>query len=232
MSTSQYLSLFADESRDGIYRRLQKLFHHGYLDRIGTNPNAPLVYSLGQRGAEALEVPARKQVGEGYIRPQFMIGDFRVALTLATRARGIFLTWRSVPQDLPIRPDGFFGLLFPDRPEGRNRSFFFVEADRSTMPRERFVSKLLAYEAWHARGGHTEQLGIKNFRVLTVTRSEERASSLSGAAAATRGLDSGRPWFWFTSEQRVAEATGDSVLGRIWEIPGEPGRKSMLPAPI
>src|SRR5207249_2007871 len=36
ISTPQVLRLFDDESRDGIYRRLQMLFHHGYLDRIGT----------------------------------------------------------------------------------------------------------------------------------------------------------------------------------------------------
>src|SRR5688572_20371461 len=42
ISTPQFLRLLPDESRDGVYRRLQKLFHHGYLDRLGTNPNAPL----------------------------------------------------------------------------------------------------------------------------------------------------------------------------------------------
>jgi hypothetical protein len=233
MSTPQYLLLFADESRDGIYRRLQRLFHHGYLDRIGTNPNAPLVYSLGQRGAEALEVPTRKQVGEGYIRHQLMIGNFRVALTLATRARGIFLTWRSVPQDLPIRPDSFFGLLFPDRPEGRNRSFFFVEADRSTMPRERFVQKLLGYRAWCLERGHTERLGIRTFRILTVTKSEERMGSLLRASSAAPGLVDLLPCLWFAAEARLTTNGPASVLETIWERPDRPDeRHTILPAEL
>ena len=80
-----------------------------------------------------------------------------------------------------MKPDGFFGLQFPWLPDGRNRAFFFLEADRSTMPRERFLKKLLAYWDRFCRGGHSETLGIKRFRVLTVTKSEERLASLLGA---------------------------------------------------
>jgi hypothetical protein len=206
ISTLQYLLLFADESRDGVYRRLQKLFHHGYLDRIGSNPNAPLVYALGRRGAEFLEVTVRREVGERYVLHQLMVGDFRVALTLAAKERGIVLTWRGVGQDLPVRPDGFFGLQFPWLPEGRNRAHFFLEADRSTMPRERFVEKLVAYATWHAQGGHTAQLGVRNFRVLTVTKSGERAASLLSTAAASRDLREHVERFWFTSEARLRPA--------------------------
>ena len=75
ISTPQVLRLFSEESRDGIYRRLQKLFHHGYLNRIGTNPNAPLVYAIGTRGAETLNVSVRKDVGDPYVEHQLMIGD-------------------------------------------------------------------------------------------------------------------------------------------------------------
>ena len=32
----------------------------------------------------------------------------------------------------------------------------------------------LAYAHWRAQGGHTAKLGIKNFRLLTVTKSEAR----------------------------------------------------------
>ena len=75
ISTPQFLRLFEGESRDGIYRKLQRLFHHGYLDRIGTNPNAPLLYGLGQRGADVLGVSRRKEVSDPYVDHQLMIGD-------------------------------------------------------------------------------------------------------------------------------------------------------------
>jgi hypothetical protein len=84
-----------------------------------------------------------------------MIGDFRVAMTQATRTRNIVLSWRAVLTDAPVKPDGFFGLQFPDRPDGKNRAFFFLEADRSTMTRERYVQKLVNYGRWYQGGGHT-----------------------------------------------------------------------------
>jgi len=229
ISTPQFLRLFSDESRDGIYRRLQKLFHAGYLDRLGNSPNAPLVYALGRRGAEVLEVTRRKDVGDRYLLHQLMIGDFRIALTVAARQRGILLMWHTIAQDLPIKPDGFFSLQFPDLPDGRNRAHFFLEADRSTMPRERFVEKLAAYVRWRAGGGHTERLGIKSFRVVTVTKSEERVASLVAATCTAEALRAALPTFWFTSEKRLSAGGSASVFATVWRISGGEASRSILP---
>jgi hypothetical protein len=230
ITTPQYFRLFSDDSRDGIYRRLQKLFHHGYLDRLGTNPNAPMLYALAKRGADVLEVSARKDVGDRYVAHQLMIGDFRIALTHAAGAHGIDLTWRTLPQALPVRPDGFFSLQFPELPEGRNRAFFMLEADRSTMPRERFVEKLRAYRAWHLAGGHTEALGIRTFRVLTVTRSDERLGGLVRAAREAGEVGLSLRHFWFASEKRFTAEVPGAIFGWIWETPDRPGEfLSLLP---
>lgn len=40
--------------------RVQEIGRFTSVDRIGENPNAPLVYSLGRRGTAVLEVSARK----------------------------------------------------------------------------------------------------------------------------------------------------------------------------
>lgn len=228
ITTPQFFQLFSGESRDGLYRRLQKLFHHGYLDRIGSNPNAPLVYALGRSGAETLAVSRRKEVRAPYIAHQLMIGDFRIALTLATRERGIVLSWRAVPRGLPVRPDGFFGLQFPDRPEGRNRAFFFLEADRSTMPRDRFVGKLAAYWAWCSAGGPTAALGIRSFRILTLTKSGERLASLLQAVESAEQLRAGLAVFWFSTATRIASGELRSAFEAIWEIPGRRGRRASI----
>lgn len=235
ITTPQYLLLYFEEGRDGIYRRLQTLFHHGYLDRLGTNPNAPMLYALGRRGAEALEVSYRKEVGDRYVAHQLMIGQFRIALTLAARAAGIEFDWLRLPVDLPLRPDGFFALRFSDLPEGRNRAFFFLEADRSTMTRERFVKKLEAYQSWYEADGHTGQLGIRNFRVLTVTKSDERATSLMRAATATRALSAGLPRFWFASNAGLALSCATSrMLDPIWRVPGQTSEdpQSLVPGAL
>src|ERR1700742_2383916 len=69
---STHLVALSGGSRQATLRRLQLLFHHGYLDRppmqldwyaIGSEP---LVYALGSRGAELLE--ARGEFRRGGIR--------------------------------------------------------------------------------------------------------------------------------------------------------------------
>ena len=190
-----------------------------------------MLYALGRRGVEVLDVPVRKGVGERYVAHQLMIGNVRIALTLASRERGIVCVWRSFPggDAFPIRPDGFFSFQFPELPEGRNRAFFFLEADRSTMPRERFVEKLRRYEAWHAGGAHTAVLGIRSFRVLTVTKSPERLASLLAAVAAEARIER-RRGYWFTGEADLLGGMAGRVFERVWQQPGSPGpRESLLP---
>ncbi len=231
ISTPQILRLLSDESRDALYRRLQKLFHHGYVDRLGTNPNAPMIYALARRGGDVLGVSARKEPGDRYIAHQLMIGDVRAALTLACRMAGFELSWRAVPPDAPVRPDGFFGLRFPTLPEGRNRAFFFLEADRSTMSRERFLDKLRAYQAWSDAGAHTAALGIKAFRVLTVTKSRERRATLLAAVREDGELQSSRQVWWFGVAQAVLGERPEAILGAIWESSVEPARPVTLLPP-
>lgn len=222
ISTPQYLELFSDESRDGVYRRLQRLFHHGYLDRVGSNPNAPLVYAVGRRGADVLDVAPAKDVGDRYVAHRLMISSFRIALTLAARERGIDLTWQNTIGDAPVRPDAFFRLRFPELPDGRNRASFCLEADRSTMTTERFVEKIEAYCRWYDAGSHTALLGIRRFRVLTVTKSEERMESLIAAVGRMGTANAVFRMFWFTSEGRLGGLGLASLLEAAGTSADEP----------
>jgi hypothetical protein len=94
-----------------------------------------------------------------------------------------------------VIPDKVFGLHFPDAPEGQNRAYFFLEADRGTMPVERktfdrtsFYRKLIAYHETWRQQIHTQHFGIKSFRVLTVTSGADRVRNIAAAAwKATNG---------------------------------------------
>ena len=84
---------------------------------------------------------------------------------------------------LSVIPDKVFGL---DYTTERKRSYFFLEADRATMPIMRstlaqtsMYRKFVTYSA----GGGTDnlfgkQLGIGNFRVLTVTSGSTRSANM------------------------------------------------------
>lgn len=217
-----------------------------------------MVYALGTRGSEVLvERGLLQETGDWrkknrdlqyrYIAHQKMIANFRIALTLAIRERSdirllffhreelalrdrVTVVKNGRRQVLPINPDGFFGLRFPGLPEGRNRAFFFLEADRSTMTRERFLQKLVGYWEWFCHGGHTRRHGIRSFRVLTVTKSEERLVSLLRVAADAKELREGLQLFWSTSEERIAPERAASVFESIWETPDQPGScQTILP---
>ena len=86
---------------------------------------------------------------------------------------------------MSIVPDAIFGIHFIDKPEGINKAFFFLEADRGTMPLTRkdfnqtsFLRKLESYRDTYLNALQTKYFGIKNFRVLTVTTGKDRASNL------------------------------------------------------
>jgi Replication-relaxation len=95
--------------------------------------------------------------------------------------------------DVAVIPDAVFGLDFTVE---RQRKYFFLEADRATMPIVRkdfdqtsYLRKLVAYLAGggpaNAFGAH---FGIGNFRVLTITTSRERmATMIDALKQLTRG---------------------------------------------
>ena len=98
------------------------------------------------------------------------------------------------------------------------------------MTRERFVQKLVSYSRWYRTGGHTEELGIKGLRVLTVTKSEGRSQSLLGATACSSELSDALAMFWFASEARFERETASRIVDVIWNVASVPGeRRGLLP---
>ena len=255
--SSDDLQLLIAGSNQTILRRLQKLFHHGYLDRPRSQRqrgNGPMVYALGQHGADVLARAAgskavldwsekNRQVGAMYLEHALMVSRFQTALRYAIRERGsvslerwnadgtlrdaVSVEHQDSTERIPIAPDAFFTLRFLNEPEGRNRVHVFLEADRGTMTTKRFFTKMRGYWHWW-RSGKQEQLGINNFLVLTVTSTPERAASLCAVSA---GLDAprhrGLRMFLFGSERGyTSEPT--RVLDAIWNTPGDWERHSLL----
>ncbi len=83
---------------------------------------------------------------------------------------------------IPATPDAVFALHFNDV---ERRSYFYVEADRATMPITRvditqssYRRRLQAYLTAHHAKLHSRRCGFDNLRVLTVTSSAERVASM------------------------------------------------------
>jgi hypothetical protein len=260
---STHLQALADGSPQATLRRLQLLFHHGYLDRPAVQldwyvrGSEPLVYALGNQGAKVLAVEGELKSGalrweaknrdfsRLFLRHTLAVAEVMVAFEVACRDReGVTLIqpeevlagapeatrqlrlpfrWQvdilqgSKLHRLGLEPDKVFGLQFDGVPENRRRAYFFLEADRATMPVARkglgqtsFLRKLLAYRETWRRGLHRTQLGIPNFRVLTVTMTRGRVEHLVGAC---RALGSGGRLFLFTDRESLGRR---DILTKVW----------------
>src|ERR1700753_1659484 len=126
----------------------------------------------------AFETACREREGVRFIPPEEVLAGTPKA---TWRLRLSFRWQVEVRQDskryrLGVEPDQVFGLEFQGAPVNRRRAYFFLEADRGTMPVTRkglaqtsFARKLLAYRETWQQGIHRSHLGLSNFRILTVT---------------------------------------------------------------
>lgn len=194
----------------------------------------PLVYALGNRGAEVLAAKGElrrggvrwdtknRNLSRLFLSHTLMVAEIMAAFEVACRSReGVRLIppeellagapaetprlrlpfrWQvevlegGKPYRLGVEPDRVFGLEFKGAEKHRRREYFFLEADRGTMPVVRrglaqtsIFRKLLAYQETWRQNIHKRHLGIPNFRVLTVTTSRERMSHLIAASRLLSG---------------------------------------------
>lgn len=112
--------------------------------------------------------------------------------------------------------DALFAVRFNEEDE----SYFMHEIDRGEMPVERyanasrtyFAKKMLAYYEANRQRRHVHDLGIENFRVLTVTTDRERIERML-AALDTITEGRGSNMFLFTDR---ASVTAGNPLDLEW----------------
>ena len=247
---SGQIQALVDGSDQVILRRLQKLFHHGYLDRpvsqiIFSNPlmgHKNMVYGLGDRGADLLAErygidrgsiiwkEKNKEVSQQYIQHTLMISNFRACLTLALRntqdAKLVFWQRENLQglkdyviisdgtrqKRLSIVPDGYFCIE-----DKSGKMYFFLEADRSTMANARFLGKMRAYNLWHIRKGAEKKFGIRNFRVLTITRTKTRMENLWKATKENFKQGNQGYMFWFAPEEHFSLSDPRVIFQKVWQ---------------
>jgi hypothetical protein len=257
--SSQICSLIPGSPQQ-LLRRLQLLYHHGFLERpraqldyYNRGGSRHMVYGLGSKGAAFLRRDLdpgigrvrwgekNRVAGRVFLEHALLVGDVMVAIELACRRTGLrLLTGRELAVEdtttgerrpfrwqvkisnrlkLGVIPDYVFALEFKERSGANNRAFFFLEADRATMPAIRrnllqtsFYRKLRAYEATWSQSIHQTQFGFHRFRVLTVTTSAERVKSLIDACSK---LERGQGLFLF-ADRTILEKPRD-MFSPIWQ---------------
>ena len=186
------------------------------LDYYYRSGSRPLVYGLTDKGRELLSPNGaefttnrlsekNRSVGRPYLEHVLCVADVMVALELACRNAGyrlisnaglgsdIRLCWRVKLDDqaeLGLTPDSVFSIEFKSKLGQIERAYFFLEADRGTMPIVRknlslssITRKLLAYRATWQQNLHRDLFGFHRFRVLTVTTSPQRLRAMVDCCA-------------------------------------------------
>jgi len=227
LTSADIEALYPDGSPQNLRRRLQLLFHAKYLDRPRsplTEGNQPFIYSIGRAGASLLGTkPFRPP--RVHFAHRLALSRVLAAFEASCRRHGSvrMITWEEilaekVPKErrrardparwrvgvpgegaVGIAPDAIFGLHYTDLPEGKSRSFFFLEVDLASMPVRRrskgtsIERKLLGYRETLRKELHTRFFGFRTFRVLIVSESpaQKRLTTIRRAAERMYGLEGG-----------------------------------------
>ena len=259
LRSSQIVALTGG-SEQQVVRRLQSLFHHGYLERpraqiqyYERGGSRTIAYGLGSGGGALLRQELgtvvhsdswsekNHAIGRVFLEHTLLVSDVMVSLELACRKHGVRLLYEDQLEQRSFRwqvkieggiklgviPDRVFALEYTDQGGQVQRAYFFLEADRGTMPVTRntlsqtsFQRKLLAYEATWTNKVHQRHLGLPRFRVLTVTTIPGRVQTL---LAACSQLKRGRGLFLFTD----TSVLGKDLFSSLW-LSGKTGELSPL----
>jgi hypothetical protein len=228
-----------------IRRRLQLLYHHGYVQRHKLEDGEPIAYTLGNKGADDLTLCYgidRKEIdwttrsresSERYIQHTLMVTRFRHALEVSLRdlpalklelwePGGAFqakVTYQDTVRtrdgtrtqvvEGTVKPDSLFLLTYSAK-----GIHYFPEADRSTMSNARYLAKLKNYYAFWVTYVRDGTSPIKQMRVLTITRSEERKQNLRKIA--DQISPEAKNLFWFICEKTYL-GNPQQVFADTWQ---------------
>jgi len=122
-----------------------------------------------------------------------------------------------------IIPDKIFGLHFTADPAGRNKAYFFLEADRSTMPIKRaslfkssYYKKMLGYWASWKEELYQRHFGFKNARILTLAKSQDRIKSMIEACKEVDERGQGSKMILFAQARDFNLTQPERVLAKAW----------------
>ena len=255
-ATNDHLIPLTGRSQRKLNGRLEKLTREKYLYRRRGSLSERYIYTLNKKAAPILVergvapkeiIDSRVRLGELkelFLKHALMLADILTMLMLASRNSPIkLIDWREGKTDVydsvtvfekgervkyPVRPDAFLTLQDTRRPEGKNKSNFFLEADRSTTTSKRFQRKIKGYEHYHRQGLHTKKYGIQGFQVVTLTLTESRAVNL--CAAVGEVLPKGeRRYYLFAPVKYFTFENSEYIFDDIFMTPHDEKRYYLIP---
>lgn len=231
--------------------RLRKLWENEFLERHYLKPivfhgSQEAIYSLGKNGVEIMadihgldsNTVSQSRIKSNILKPLFIghlldVNDFSINFTLLADNHPelkieLWLDDNDAQDEYKssqygktiirkFRPDGYGRYWHKDRLYS-----FFLELDRATESTTRFENKISSYIEYYDSGNYEKKFGVKLFRVLIVTTSNKRISSLKKIADET-----GKGIFWFTTIENIRQR---KMFDAIWVRSCNSGTFSLLPS--
>lgn len=242
--TIDHLVALTGRERRRVNNRLVRLTEHKYLYRVRqplqkyiytiNHAAVPVLVEQGLAPKELLDLRVRlREMSELFLKHSLMVVDIHVTLALASETSHIkLIEWtqghelydsvvvrdRGKQGKLSVRPDAYFVLEDTRRPQGSNRAYFFLEADRSTSTHQRFQRKVIGYWHYHQQGLCTQHYGMKNFRVIILTITQARAENLCLAAGEVLPPGIGGSYY-FASRNHFSLTEPQHVFDAIFMTP-------------
>lgn len=238
-------------------RRLQLLFHHGFLDRIALpivmgEGRAPYVYALDDLGANlvaaALDVdraavdwrPKHNQVGHQFVTHTLAVNDFRVAIALLAEARHFIVNeWISEAEfstvkmrsRVPFRMRG--ARVIRNYPDGYFRlSLAGVEQEAHFFLET--DQGTMSNASWQEKVQAYREFRLRGLSQQHFGTQNFRVLAPTTGARRMQNLKrateraGGDLFFWFTCQDRIDIWNPEQLLDPIWEIATQSGEHSLL----
>ena len=237
VATLDHLSALTNRSYKTLERRVPKLREGRYIRRLKPRPHkglyvigsegVPILIEGGYAGDDLAEKRLRENEWKDLTIPHaLLVASIHTKLLLLSRHSPIKLSlWKHEQpaiQDsvqtpdgkLPIRPDAYFVLQHTERPDGKNKLHFFLEADVGTMSHKRIESKIAAYAAYHEQQRHVAKFGINYFQVAIITNTRARAENLKAEIHYGMSIAQQRAYHFIPLEDLTLDALMAGVENR------------------
>ncbi len=244
--TARQLAARQGEDVDGVTRTLDALTQEGLLHQVTParslqgEPEPPAFF-LTRAGVGLLRAHAETLAGRvpDPRRSTFMLkhdlnrtelalvleqlhtlGHLRLLRWETTRARLADVAHPHVAgalERIPLTADGLAVLEVAGETLG-----LLLEQDEGTVALARMRRKYQGYDLWWRDNGPMRRFGLRNFRVLTVTRTPVRLARLRAEAMQATG-NRGSRFLWFALQAHVTVMAPERLLAAVWQFADHTG---------
>jgi hypothetical protein len=142
------------------------------------------------------------------------ISFFHIALKKFCEKNKLKLYWQQSDLKCTVSPDAMFAITDPQKPEGKNTLYYFLEMERAKIGHyvngEPSIMRKLGkyYEYYGTDKCEKEWLDFRQFRVIVVQRTDERRENLLKQL----NKENNHRMFWLTTESEYKRDIGGEIF--------------------